>query len=164
MRPRAFRYLPPVGVLPRIAWDSEAFFPETYRQAHAPVPLEQLDLLLEASAGLAPFDLGQPDTVKWLVPVPQAVFDPKLLQNDVIDPAFERERRVLLEGVAIERARRNDLRQMADIVVGFVDVTRVPAFADEDALPDEATMPLPGPTRCSRSAFGISRPRRPTSA
>ena len=26
-----FRHLPPVGLLPRIAWDSEAFFPETYR-------------------------------------------------------------------------------------------------------------------------------------
>ncbi|MEM7026178.1 MAG: hypothetical protein AAF637_26920, partial [Pseudomonadota bacterium] len=90
-----FRYLPPVGILPRVAWDSETFFPDTYRQAHAPVPMEQLDLLLEASAGLAPFDLSQPDTVKWLVPVPQEVFEPKLLQNDVIDPAFANERRRL---------------------------------------------------------------------
>ena len=101
-----FRHLPPVGILPRVAWDSEAFFPDTYRQAHAPVPLEQLDLLLEAAAGLAPFDLTVPDTVKWLVPVPQAVFDPKLLQNERIDPAFEKQRQALLRGVAIERARR----------------------------------------------------------
>jgi hypothetical protein len=138
-----FRHLPPVGILPRIAWDSEAFFPDTWRQAHAPVPLEQLDLLLEASAGLAPFDLSQPDTVKWLVPVPQAVFDPKLLQNDSIDPAFEKQRRALLQGVAIERARQRELREMADIAVALVDVTRVPAFDDEDALPFEARMASP---------------------
>jgi hypothetical protein len=137
-----FRHLPPVGILPRIAWDSEAFFPDTYRQAHAPVPLEQLDLLLEASAGLAPFDLTRADTVKWLVPVPQAVFDPKLLQNEVIDPAFERQRQTLLQGVAIERARRQDLRQMAEVVVALVDVTRVPVF-DDDPLPGEDELPLP---------------------
>ena len=138
-----FRHLPPVGILPRIAWDSEAFFPDTYRQAHAPVPLEQLDLLFEAAAGLAPFDLTVPDTVKWLVPVPQAVFDPKLLQNERIDPAFEKQRQALLRGVAIERARRRELRQMADVAVALVDVTRVPAFDDEDALPDEGRIPPP---------------------
>jgi hypothetical protein len=138
-----FRYLPPVGILPRVAWDSETFFPDTYRQAHAPVPLEQLDLLLEAAAGLAPFDLTQPDTVKWLVPVPQAVFDPKLLQNESISPAFEKQRQTLLRRVAIERERRRELRQMADVVVTLVDVTRVPAFDDEDALPGEDRLPVP---------------------
>jgi hypothetical protein len=138
-----FRHLPPVGILPRVAWDSEAFFPDTWRQAHAPVPLEQLDLLLEASAGLAPFDLTRPDTVKWLVPVPQAVFDPKLLQNDSIDPAFERQRQALLRGVAVERARRRELRQMADVAVALVDLTRVSVFDDEDALPGEDRIPVP---------------------
>lgn len=138
-----FRHLPPVGILPRIAWDSEAFFPDTWRQAHAPVPLEQLDLLLEAAAGLAPFDLTQPDTVKWLVPVPQAVFDPKLLQNDTIHPAFEKQRGTLLRGVAIERERQRELREMAAIAVALVDVTRLPAFDDEDALPGEGQLPVP---------------------
>ena len=159
-----FRHLPPVGILPRVAWDSEAFFPDTCRQAHAPVPLEQLDLLFEASAGLAPFDLTVPDTVKWLVPVPQAVFEPKLLQNERIDPAFEKQRQALLRGVAIERARRGELRQMADVAVALVDVTRVPAFDDEDALPDEGRIRLPRLTRCRRSPSGTSRRRTPTSS
>lgn len=115
-----FRYLPPAGLLPRAALDAlertGRFFPPAYRQSAVPVPLEQLDIALEASAGLAPFDLATPDDVELLVPVPQAWYEPRLLHTDEIDPVFEQsiERFVELRGKWL--LRRGDVRDKADAV------------------------------------------------
>lgn len=81
--------LPPAGLLPRDAVNARAarqvFFPSTLDVAALPVPLEQLDLVLEAAAGLAPIDLAVRDSLCVYVPVPQTVFDPKLLLTEVAD-------------------------------------------------------------------------------
>ncbi len=97
-----FTHLPPAGLLPADAVDfilGEAavadradlqhFFPATYTADVVPVPLEQLDLALEGSASLAPFDVAAPDQVRLLVPVPQAFYEPGLLKVEQVDPEFQ---------------------------------------------------------------------------
>lgn len=138
------RFLPPSGVLPRRAWEQGGCFPDTYRQAMAPIPLEQLDAALAAAAGMAPFDLDQPDIVKWLVPVPAAVFEPELLQTPALDPVFLQTRAALASRVRGALDRRGELRSMAVVVPGGLDPATVPVYgADPDALDGEEGFPPP---------------------
>src|SRR3989441_13028406 len=44
---------------------------------------------MEGSAPLAPFDTSTPDAVRILVPVPQMWYEPRLLQHEEPDPAFQ---------------------------------------------------------------------------
>jgi hypothetical protein len=87
------RHLPPSGILPREALTprpaANHFFPDHYVVEVLPVPLEELDAALKASAAMAPFDLDAPDEVRVLVPVPQAVWEPGLLVTEQVDPAFQ---------------------------------------------------------------------------
>ena len=98
------RYLPPFGLLPRDAVEPReghnSFFPDTYHVEAVPIPEEQLDLALEASASLRLFDTFTPDQVRVLVPVPQALYEPRLLVREELDPAFDR-------AIARFGARRN---------------------------------------------------------
>lgn len=81
--------LPPAGLLPRDAVNArsahQVFFPSTLDVVALPLPIEQLDLVLEAAAGLSPIDLAVRDSVCVYVPVPQTLFDPKLLLTEVAD-------------------------------------------------------------------------------
>ena len=81
--------LPPAGLLPRDAVNARAarqlFFPSTLDVVALPLPIEQLDLVLEGAAGLAPIDLAVRDSLCVYVPVPQTVFDPQLLLTEVAD-------------------------------------------------------------------------------
>ncbi|MBW4484560.1 MAG: hypothetical protein KME14_18665 [Tildeniella torsiva UHER 1998/13D] len=92
-----FDYLPPVGVLPTTALELTArrqrFFPDGYGVQALPVPLEQLDLVVQESAPLRAFSPAQNDAsdqVQILVPVPQEWYEPRLLLTDDIDPEFPR--------------------------------------------------------------------------
>jgi hypothetical protein len=129
-----FQFVPPAGLLPREALDflttSEAsvpalaiagqppdraavskFFPASFAVEAAPIPTEDLDAALAASAPLAPFDLaaGKAEVVRVLVPVAQQVFDPRLLVVELEDPFFARELGRLI-GV------RQDWRQRRDFI------------------------------------------------
>lgn len=88
-----FRYLPPVGVLPKevvaARQQLQHFFPPSYAVRALAIPYEQLDLAIEESASLLPYDLNAPDRVEVLVPVPQQHYDPQLLVVEVIDPIFD---------------------------------------------------------------------------
>jgi len=88
-----FRRLPPVGVLPKEAVASrrqlQHFFPPSYSVQARALPYEQLDLAIQESIALLPFDLNTPDRVEILVPVPQEYFDPQLLKVESLDPEFE---------------------------------------------------------------------------
>jgi hypothetical protein len=89
----SLRHLPPTGVLPSDALALRPtvnhFFPGSYVVDAVPLPLEQLDAVLKASAALAPYDLDGSDRVRVLVPVPQAVWERELLATEVVDPAFQ---------------------------------------------------------------------------
>ena len=88
-----FRYLPPVGVLPKQCMSPrqqlQHFFPMSYAVRALAVPYEQLDLAIEESASLLSYDLNTPDQVEVLVPVPQAHYEPQLLKVEEIDDDFD---------------------------------------------------------------------------
>lgn len=87
-----FRHLPPVGVLPSPCFSPrqqiQHFFPASFAVRALALPYEQLDLVLEESAGLLGFDLHVPDQVEVLIPVPQAHFEPQLLVVETIADEF----------------------------------------------------------------------------
>ncbi|HEY8209521.1 MAG TPA: hypothetical protein VIG99_18660 [Myxococcaceae bacterium] len=89
---RSFRRLPPVGVLPRDAVDyrewTVRFFPRRFQIEAVPIPFEQLDALARASASLEPLDVTRAEFVRVLVPVPESVYEPRLLIDEPLDPAF----------------------------------------------------------------------------
>jgi hypothetical protein len=88
-----FRQLPPVGILPRESMEprlqKQAFFPLAYAVRALALPYEQLDLAIEESAALAPYDLNGADQVEVLVPVPQQHYEPQLLVVETLDPEFD---------------------------------------------------------------------------
>jgi hypothetical protein len=88
-----FRRLPPVGVLPKDTMNPrqqlQRFFPMSYAVRALAIPYEQLDLAIEESAALLPYDLNTPDRVEVLVPVPQQHYEPQLLVVETIDPEFD---------------------------------------------------------------------------
>ena len=127
-----FKTIPPAGLLPRAALnflDTEAarlvpspagqpadrvnnssFFPPRFAVEAVPIPTEDLDAALAASGALAPYDLdAAPEEVRVLVPLPQRVFEPKLLVVEQVDPFFRTETNRLL-------ATRQDWRQRRDFV------------------------------------------------
>ncbi|WP_129674652.1 hypothetical protein [Candidatus Chloroploca sp. Khr17] len=95
------RFMPPAGILPAGALEPRLladdgttraqnhFFPPGYVVETLPVVLEQLDVVLEASASLDPFDLRVPDRVRVAVPVPQVWYEPDLLRVEVVDDEFQ---------------------------------------------------------------------------
>lgn len=101
----AIEHWPPCGVLPRWSVDLEAsraeLFPAAFVIDAVPVPVEQLDLIIRETAGLAPLVESRPERVQLLVPVPQAVYDPRLLHSEEIDPLF----RDTLDRFLLDRAR-----------------------------------------------------------
>lgn len=130
-----FRFLPPAGLLPRTALkflntadailtqpiadgapppdraDESPFFPASFAVQAVPVAVEDLDAALASSAPLTPFDLTAPqDEVRVLVPIPQKVFDPKLLVVELPDPLFQVETNRLA-------AVRQDWRERRDFVL-----------------------------------------------
>ncbi|HRI13142.1 MAG TPA: hypothetical protein PLX89_09055 [Verrucomicrobiota bacterium] len=101
---RHFQFLPPAGLLPRSALSllttaqarlfaaptlaapsdragTSRFFPAHWIVEAAPLPVDELDAALAASAPLAAFDLTSADVdhVRMLVPVSRSDFEPELL-------------------------------------------------------------------------------------
>lgn len=103
--------LPPVGLLPANAYTPSnrrsAFFPAGFDLDAAPVPMEQLDLALRQSAGLAPLRPGAPESVRILVPVPLQSWEPRLLLTDTVAPEF----RQTLDRFLLNRSRALGVRQ-----------------------------------------------------
>jgi hypothetical protein len=149
---KQFRFLPPIGLLPKNVVEPRAarqhFFPSTYRVEAVPVPLEQLDAAFKASAPLAPYDAFDTSTlelVRVLVPVPQVWYEPRLLQVEAVDEEFQEtiERFVTRRGKWL--LRREQVRQRASAIEQAV-IGQPSSFPtpDPDALETEtvATDPL----------------------
>jgi hypothetical protein len=142
------RFLPPVGLLPRNAFDAATrrseFFPAGFDLDAAPVPVEQLDLAVRASAGLAPLDLGAAESVRLLVPVPLASWEPRLLLREMVDPEFQR----TLDRFLLDRSRtlgaRQGLRTREALLQRAITGTMPPVTAyddDDEALERESLSP-----------------------
>ncbi len=127
------RWLPPVGLLPKNCFDplrqQSAFFPPQFDIDAVPVPVEQLDLAVRSSAALAPLDRREPESVRLLVPVPLAYWEPRLLIREVVAPEFQ----AAVDRHLLERARalgaRQGLRNKAAMLSHALD-GRLHAVAD----------------------------------
>ena len=139
----AFRFLPPLGMLPADALSVESrrieLFPATYDLVAVPVPEEQVEAALEQTAALAPFDLEVADQVRLLVPVPQQFFEPRLLVKEAVDPIFDDTITELSTGLSSSLGRRRAYRDMAVAVNGVIDAQKVPSYpaTDPAAVPGE---------------------------
>ncbi len=151
-----FAFLPPAGLLPREWFDlqfsdesglelQQRFFPLHFDFVAAPVPIEQLDAAIEASAGFLPIDMGRRERVEILVPVPQVFFEPELLEAEQVDHRF-------YEAVRQAVERRADWLGHRQRVRGFVSqATRAvtgkdaefPARDPNQIDPNESTNPNP---------------------
>jgi hypothetical protein len=109
----AFVRMPPVGILPPEMFDmvrhKQHFFPSGYTVSAVPVAHSNFNLVVSESAGLAPFDRGQPDGVQILVPVPDSVYEPGLLQVEQEDTRFGQ----AIKAIRDDRTRWLVRRQMA---------------------------------------------------
>ena len=116
----AFRYLPPIGVLPKKLIDPKqlkhSFFPLNYHVEAAVIPYEQLDVVVQDSAALAPFDFNSADRIQTLVPVPQIYYEPDLLNVEVIDPEFDATIQRFTESRNDWLGRRLEIRRKASAV------------------------------------------------
>jgi hypothetical protein len=141
-----FRFLPPAGLLPREAADASgrprALYPPSLTVDAVPVPTEQLDVALEASASLTPFDLGSPapDALRVLVPVPGAWYEPRLLLTETVAQAFQDAVDTFVAHRRDTLERREDLHRKAEAVVGAI-AGKPPLFPrpelDPNRLEDE---------------------------
>ena len=159
----AFRYLPPAGFLPRAALqlletaDAQRlpaaagrppdragvnhFFPAAFSVEAVPVATEDLDTALAASAPLAGYDVtAAADDVRILVPVPQQLFDPKLLVVEQVDPAFAEAEARFTAARQDWRQRRDAVRQRRDELERFIGGTSavvVPPDSDPGQIETE---------------------------
>ena len=144
----AFSRLPPFGLLPSNAAELDAlrsgFFPATFELDAVPLPLEQLDLALAEVAAQTPIDTALGGRVRLLVPVPQAVYEPRLLLREAIDPEFAQTLAEFLLVRARRLGERQGLRTRAALLARAITgkAPAVPAIADDaDALEPETLAP-----------------------
>ncbi len=101
----AYRMLPPASILPVAAVDlrnmKKRWFPNNWTLHGAPIHTEEVDTVLRTRMFAAPFDLTAVEEGDILVPLPDDVYDPKVLVHETVDPAFEEER---LKAVAARNA------------------------------------------------------------
>jgi hypothetical protein len=139
-----FRHLPPAGLLTRPSVEfifsedpnvdslaRDHFFPSNYTVEGVPVPIEQLDAAIEASAALTPFDTFTGDQVQLLVPVPEIWYEPQLLKKERVAPAFQEAIDRFTERQTELLHRRKDVRAKAD-AIGKGITSRLPVYTDPD--------------------------------
>jgi hypothetical protein len=111
------------------------FFPSTYRVDAVPVPLEQLDMAMTASASMSPFDTFAPDRVQVLVPVPQIWFEPDLLKVEAVSPQFQKEIDTLDVKISESLLRRKDVRRKHGTLVRSI-TAEDPTYVEGDPPAD----------------------------
>ncbi len=130
-------FLPPAGVIPRDAVDLTApatnkFFPPAWRLRATALPREQLDGVLARAASLAPLSTNISEEVMVIVPVPQAVYEPHLLETELVSPEFQ----AAIDQLVVERAdwlgRRLYLRHRRDALLAATDPDAVVPYPDPD--------------------------------
>lgn len=146
---KIFRYLPAVGMLPKTAIDArqgkDYFFPTAFAVEATPIPLEQLDLVMQASASLTPFDtFADYEQVQVLIPVPQNWYDPRLLTVEKVNPQFFQ----AIDQLIVKRgewlSRRKLVRQRGAIIFQALNGSP-PSYPqpDPNSLPDEPKSEVP---------------------
>ncbi len=133
------RFLPPAGIIPADALEfgsaapQNRFFPARFGVDAVPIPLDQLDVAFEASAALDPYNTFYTDYVRLLVPVPGHLYEPRLLQQEAIDPIFE-------QTIASFRTRRDTLLGRRLVVRAIYRAYRKAIEGKAPEFPDDATL------------------------
>jgi hypothetical protein len=161
-----FHFLPPMGLLPMNAVDfiftddattettaRNNFFPVGYEIEAVPVPIEQLDIAMEASAALAPFDTTVIDQAQVLVPVPEIWYEPDLLKKKLVSEEFQNAITKFTEDETQWKQRRKDIRKKVNSIIKAV-TGKVPEYTDPDPVDD---LPLDPP----EESFGTEPPPGP---
>lgn len=143
-----FRFLPPMGLLPRNAVDfiftddlttetkaRNHFFPAGYEIEALPVPMEQLDIALASAALLAPFDVTAIDQVQVLVPVPEIWYEPELLKKKLVSEEFQRAITKFTDDETQLKFKRKDVRKKASLIIKAV-TGKAPEYTDPDPSED----------------------------
>lgn len=145
---RSFSFTPPAGVLPLdLVLDvaeptrRQKLFPPHAAVEWAPIAMEQLDAALAASASLARIDLARRFQVRMLLPVPERVYEPRLLLLE--QPNQELLARKAEIALALAKARyvRDQLFAQTSDLHAYLDGTRPPAPAEPGADPVETALP-----------------------
>ncbi len=135
---QAFRYLPPVGVLPKVFIDlkqlSQQFFPLSYHVEVSAIPYEQLDVVVQDSAGLAAYDYNRADRVQVLLPVPQHYFDPEILNTERIANEFQDTIDAFVEHRNNSLGRRLELRRKVSAVQQAISAKPIEYGLDSNAI------------------------------
>ncbi len=145
-----FQHLPPAGILAPEAVDFDwqegfrsTFFPSSWHLVASPLPLAELDAALGESAALVPLATSPSDVprVEVLVPVPDELYDPRLLVREEVDPEFPETIGRLLERRGELRQRRDDVRGKLDPLARACDGERV-SYPSDPADEEAAAGPL----------------------
>ena len=138
---------PPCGILPRWSVDLDAhraeLFPTGFVMDAVPVPQEDLDLMIRESAGLAPLYESRPERLQVLIPVPQGLYEPRLLITETIDPLFHE----TLDRFLLDRARSLAVRhtlERRDAVLTAAITGKVPSVREigaDPAAPEPERLP-----------------------
>lgn len=110
--------IPPAAVLPASCYDGLArrqhFFPGGFGVTAVPIPQSNLDLAIKEAASLVPFNLSAPDRVELLIPVPDPMYDPGLLETALVDGGFATAIVEMEKDRGIWLARREQIRRRYD--------------------------------------------------
>lgn len=145
---RSFSFTPPAGVLPLdlvldVAGPTrrQKLFPPHAAVEWAPIAVEQLDAALAASASLARIDLARRFQVRMLLPVPERVYEPRLLLQE--EPNQELLARKAEIALALGKARylRDRLFAQTSDLHAYLDGTRPDAPDEPGADPVETELP-----------------------
>lgn len=149
--------LPPAGVIPKDAVAikpplTNKFFPPAWRLRATALPREQLDGVLARAASLAPLSTAVSEEVMLIAPVPQAVYEPHLLETELVSPEFQ----AAIDQLVAERAdwlgRRLYLRHRRDALLAATAPKAVVPYDDPD--PDQLeSEPPPTEVSIGESAF-----------
>jgi hypothetical protein len=154
--------LPPAGLLPLGAIDRASpgagFFPPGFVLSTEPAPVEQVEELMDLCAGLEPLDLTQPESVLLLVPVPQAVYEPRLLIDETLSGEFDVKIGEFVSNRAKWLGKRVLLRQISTALAAALDgADRAPGFPnpDPDRLEADETVATPTDAAKDEITYGF---------
>lgn len=93
--PLNYAFLPPCGILPASVMNfgsrSSLWFPSAWAVEAAPIHQEEVETALHGAMTALPLRVLGNEVVEILVPLPDTVYDPDILQTETVDPAFPTE-------------------------------------------------------------------------
>lgn len=147
--------IPPSAVLPGSLFDPitqrQSFFPGGFAVTATPIPRSDLELAVRGAASLIPYNMAVADQVELLIAVPDALYEPGLLQRAEVDGAFAD----AIEEFEANRAKglvqREFVRRIYDRLMESVSGTALSWSAITSPLGEMMAAGLPAPVNSTRS-------------